>query len=169
MYNKDTVYTIGKILRSGIISLSDAENRNGVYKKVESICKFIYNGEKITDLKDAVFKMFLAYGTVAKVRNSLGGKTEIFSRMLLYDSCSDFEITLYTKLCYALSGTTFKGFLFWQVDKMIETGGFIDIKKEYINYLISALSYDERWAISEADCEFEQYKWNLEGYIKRHL
>lgn len=168
MYNKDTVYTIGKILRSGIISLSDAENRNGVYEKVENICKFIYNGETITDFKDAVFKMFLAYGTIAKVRDSLGGKSEILTDILFYDTCSDFEITLYAKLCYALSGTKFKEFLFWQVDKMIEAGDFIDIKKEYAAWRIS-LFHNEEEAITETEEAFSEYQKCLKERIERDL
>lgn len=121
---------IAKSLRGGLFTDFDADNTPSTLVYLYNKCQI----NEIDDLIDKVFKSLVITGNImdaTKYINQIGCRTEKnrkfiptdISDCIFYKQSSDVEITILAKFIYSYTCQN-KGFLQWQIYKLIKDGSF---------------------------------------------
>lgn len=131
MFSKTQLTAISYFFRSGIFAESEFDS--SVFTKIVEIknkCIFDVHDTRTNQL----FKAFIYYGGKQDVINKeLKTKPNELSDTIFFKQADDIEITLMAKFLYSLTTKSFREFLDWQVDVILENNK-INVRHEYINW-----------------------------------
>ena len=117
-----------KFAREGLL-LQLAYDNNGIIEEYRSLAKkcLILDDD---DETERIFKTFILCGGMKNMVDQTGMQSTKISDTIFYKRSKDIEITLFAKSLYYTGRTSFKGYLEYIINKIIENGD-VDMEEEH--------------------------------------
>lgn len=129
--NFDTLIKKTKFAREGLL-LQLARDNDALIDEYRSLAKkcLILDDDDETEY---IFKTFILCGGMKNMVDQTRMQSNKISDTIFYKRSKDIDITLFAKSLYYTGRTSFKGYLEYIINKIIENGD-VDMEEEYKKY-----------------------------------